>query len=107
MIEIAVEDEGCGIPDPLREKVFDKFFSASQEMTPGLLRPAGIGFGLAIARGIVDAHGGMIWVEAGPGGKGTRIVFTIPVGDEEPVLDPEGRANELEEIAYPTSNVDE
>jgi two-component system sensor histidine kinase KdpD len=39
--------------------------------------------GLAIARGIVEAHGGRIWIEAGPGGRGARVAFTVPVGEEE------------------------
>jgi two-component system sensor histidine kinase KdpD len=39
--------------------------------------------GLAIAKGIVEAHDGKIWIESGTGGKGTRVVFTLPVGDEE------------------------
>ena len=39
--------------------------------------------GLAIARGIIEAHGGRIWVENGVGGAGARVAFTIPVGDEE------------------------
>jgi len=84
MIEIAVEDEGCGIPEELRERVFDKFFRATYNMMADSNRPAGIGMGLTIARGIVEAHGGRIWIEDGPGGCGTRIAFTVPVGDEEP-----------------------
>jgi len=83
MIEIAVEDEGPGIPRHLRENVFDKFFSATETMREGLARPAGIGLGLAIARGIVSAHGGQIWVADSPNGKGARLIFTVPVGDEE------------------------
>ena len=39
--------------------------------------------GLAIAKGIVEAHDGKIWIESGTGGKGTRVVFTLPIGDEE------------------------
>jgi signal transduction histidine kinase len=42
--------------------------------------------GLAIAKGIVEAHDGTISIEAGRGGKGTRVVFTLPTGDDE-VLD--------------------
>jgi two-component system sensor histidine kinase KdpD len=83
MILMAVEDEGRGIPPELRERVFDKFFRATAEGAVSLGRPKGLGMGLAIARGIVDAHGGRIWVESGANGVGARVAFTIPVGDEE------------------------
>jgi K+-sensing histidine kinase KdpD len=83
MIMIAVEDEGRGIPAELRERVFDKFFRATSEGAASLGRPRGLGMGLAIARGIVEAHGGRIWVESGTGGVGARVAFTVPVGDEE------------------------
>jgi two-component system sensor histidine kinase KdpD len=69
----AVDDEGPGIPAELRGKVFDKFFHAGVQ--PGL------GMGLAIARGIVQAHGGKIWIEDGPERKGTCVQFTIPIHD--------------------------
>ncbi|MGH9754778.1 MAG: sensor histidine kinase [Blastocatellia bacterium] len=83
MILIAVEDEGRGIPAHLRERVFDKFFRATNEGAASLERPRGVGMGLAIARGIVEAHGGRIWVESGTGGVGARVAFTAPIGDEE------------------------
>lgn len=83
MILIAVEDEGRGIPAELRERVFDKFFRATSEGAMSLGRPKGLGMGLAIARGIVESHGGRIWVESGAGGKGTRVAFTTPIGDDE------------------------
>jgi len=83
MILIAVEDEGRGIPADLRERVFDKFFRATGEGAASLGRPKGLGMGLAIARGIVEAHGGRIWVESGTGPGGARVVFTTPIGDEE------------------------
>jgi len=82
MIMIAVEDEGRGIPAELRERVFDKFFRATAEGAASLGRPRGLGMGLAIARGIAEAHGGRIWVESGAGGVGARVAFTVPVGDE-------------------------
>ncbi len=83
MIMIAVEDEGPGIPAELRERVFDKFFRATGEGAASLGRPKGLGMGLAIARGLVEAHGGRIWVESGTGGVGARVAFTTPIGDEE------------------------
>ena len=69
----AVDDEGPGIPSELRGKVFEKFFRAGFQ--PGL------GMGLAIARGIVQAHGGKIWIEDGPERKGTSVQFMIPLDD--------------------------
>ncbi len=72
-IFFAVDDEGPGIPSELRGKVFEKFFRAGFQ--PGL------GMGLAIARGIVQAHGGKIWIEDGPEQKGTSVQFMIPLDD--------------------------
>lgn len=84
MIQIAVEDEGKGIPDALHERVFDKFFRATRDGdSPESRQPKGLGLGLAIARGIVEAHGGRIWIEKGRQGAGTRVTFTLPIGDEE------------------------
>ena len=88
MIRIAVEDEGRGISPDLRERVFDKFFRATRDGDAGGVHsPAGTGMGLAIARGIVEAHGGRIWVEGCTEGVGARVVFTLPIGDEEVVAD--------------------
>jgi K+-sensing histidine kinase KdpD len=83
MIKMAVEDSGEGIPVDLREGVFDKFFRATRDGDIRTNRPSGTGMGLAIAKGIVEAHQGKIWIESGSGGKGTRVVFTLPIGDEE------------------------
>src|SRR5205085_1242756 len=82
-MQVAIEDEGRGIPVALRERVFDKFFRATQDASSVTVNPTGTGMGLAIARGIVEAHGGRIWIEAGSDGRGARVVFTVPVGDEE------------------------
>ncbi len=85
MIEVAVEDEGRGVPPELRERVFDKFFRATSEGAAILGRPKGLGMGLAIARGIVEAHGGRIRIEGGADGRGARVSFTVPIGDEETI----------------------
>jgi K+-sensing histidine kinase KdpD len=82
LIEMAVEDRGAGIPADLRERVFDKFFRATRDGDVTTPAPAGTGMGLAIARGIIEAHDGKIWIESGRAG-GTRAVFTLPVGDED------------------------
>lgn len=85
-IRMVVEDQGPGISPDLRERVFDKFFRATRGDVAQ--QPAGTGMGLAIAKGIVEAHGGRIAIESGTGGKGTRVVFTLPIGDEDPAEEP-------------------
>jgi len=82
-VQVAVEDEGPGIPLNLRERVFERFFQAAAPGPSTQGRASGLGMGLAIARGIVDAHGGHIWIESATGGHGTRVIFTVPVGDDE------------------------
>lgn len=81
MIEIAVKDEGRGIPEEWREKVFDKFFRVENKIAD-LPKSKGTGLGLAIARGIVEAHNGKIRIEENENGKGAKFIFTVPIGDE-------------------------
>jgi K+-sensing histidine kinase KdpD len=83
MIKMSVEDRGVGIPVDLRERVFDKFFRATRDGDITSHQPSGTGMGLAIAKGIIEAHDGRIWIESGTGGVGTRVIFTLPIGDEE------------------------
>lgn len=74
-IEVTVEDTGAGLePDSLR-RMFDRFWRADPARTAS--RGGGAGLGLAIARGLVEAHGGRIWAENRPGG-GARVSFTLP-----------------------------
>ncbi len=86
-VNVSVEDEGPGIPVDLRERVFDRFFRTMQSSNAGLNQPAGTGMGLAIARGITEAHEGRIWVESTDDGRGARVVFTLPIGDDEQQTD--------------------
>ena len=83
LIKMSVEDQGAGIPTDLRARVFDKFFRATRNGDVSGHQPSGTGMGLAIAKGIVEAHDGRIWIESGAGGKGTRVVFTLPIGDDD------------------------
>ena len=80
-VKLTVEDEGPGIPVGLRERVFDKFFRASGIVDSSRNQPAGSGMGLAIAKGIVEAHGGRIWIEDASGERGTKVVVALPTGD--------------------------
>ena len=83
LIAMGVEDDGPGIPVDLRERVFDKFFRATRDGDVRNHQPTGTGMGLAIAKGIVEAHYGKIWIEPGREGKGTRVLFTLPIGDDD------------------------
>jgi PAS domain S-box-containing protein len=74
VVVFAVEDTGHGIPPEHLSHVFDRFWQARREGRTGL------GLGLAIARGIVDAHGGRIWVESDVGA-GSTFLFTLPVAN--------------------------
>jgi signal transduction histidine kinase len=71
-VRVAVEDTGPGIPAEHLENVFDRFWQARST------RRAGAGLGLAIARGVVEAHGGRIWATSQVG-RGTTFEFTLPV----------------------------
>jgi PAS domain S-box-containing protein len=67
-----VADNGCGISPESLPRVFDRFWQAKKGAR-------GAGLGLPIARGIIEAHGGRIWVESTPG-RGTIVFFTVPEG---------------------------
>jgi two-component system sensor histidine kinase VicK len=74
MILVSVADTGVGIPVDKLERVFDRFFQVDGSATR---RFSGAGLGLAIARRIVEAHGGRIWVES-EADKGSVFKFTVP-----------------------------
>jgi two-component system sensor histidine kinase KdpD len=76
-VELRVIDYGPGIPAPERERVFDQFY----RLKGGGRRPEGTGMGLAICRGIVQAHGGSLRVETTLGG-GATFVLTLPAVHE-------------------------
>src|SRR6185295_6418184 len=74
-LRIIVEDQGPGIPRSEADRIFDKFYRSSRHYAQ---RSDGTGMGLSIAKGIVEAHGGKIWVETVPTG-GASFGFSIPV----------------------------
>jgi len=77
-VRISVSDQGEGIPPDQRTKVFGKFYRRAQQAGS----PSGTGLGLYISKGLVEAHGGRIWVEERDGG-GARFTFTLPLPDLE------------------------
>lgn len=72
---IAVIDHGEGIPAPIREKIFQRFWRADNSRTR---ETGGSGLGLAIVSSIVDAHGGRVTVDETPGG-GATFTVTLPI----------------------------
>ena len=77
-IRISVKDKGIGIPESVKEKVFDRFFRTEETKAKNF---PGIGLGLYITAAIVRRHGGKIWVESEVG-KGSTFYFTLPLNPE-------------------------
>ena len=75
-LRIEVADNGIGIEADCLEKIFDKFFQVDSSYTRA---SGGIGMGLAIARELVAVHGGKIWAESQGPGKGSKVIFTLPL----------------------------
>jgi two-component system sensor histidine kinase KdpD len=80
---VEIRDRGPGIPKELMDRVFEKFYRLPREGAGG-----GAGLGLAICRGIVEAHGGRIWTENGEGG-GAVFRFGLPIDGPPPEPAPE------------------
>ncbi len=76
---MSVTDEGPGIAPEELDRIFDKFYRG--RLLHGE-QNGGTGMGLAIARGIIEAHGGRIWVESKPG-QGAAFIFALPVETRE------------------------
>lgn len=77
-VQVSVADRGSGIPREDLERIFDKFYRVI-----GRIREiSGSGVGLAVCRGLIEAHGGRIWAENRPGG-GTVFRFTLPLASTE------------------------
>jgi two-component system sensor kinase FixL len=66
---VSVQDNGPGVPESVRNKLFDRFFSTKRE---------GMGMGLAISRSLIEEHGGRIWMENAPEG-GAVFHFSLPL----------------------------
>jgi len=74
-IAVAISDTGMGIPAKELELIFEKFRRSDDQVASAI---EGTGLGLAIAREIVEYHGGRIWAESAPG-SGSVFTFTLPM----------------------------
>ncbi len=74
-IVIGVLDNGPGIPKTKQGDLFRKFYQVDKTLTR---KSGGTGLGLAISKGIIDSHGGKIWIES-EGNTGTCVYFTLPL----------------------------
>ena len=77
-VAISVSDAGPGVSPEVLSDLFRKRPAAGGDRGRG---EGGKGLGLSICQRLVEAHGGRIWAESGGDGRGTRVVFTIPVAD--------------------------
>ncbi len=74
-LQVSIADQGIGIPAEDLKRVFDRMYRFEQRLTPGV---KGAGLGLAICKGLVEAHSGRIWMESEKG-KGSTCFFTLPL----------------------------
>ena len=77
-VVVSVADRGPGIPAEEQRQIFEKYYRGKQ----GRGHLTGMGMGLTIARQVVEAHNGRMWVESQPG-EGATFSFTLPLAHEE------------------------
>jgi signal transduction histidine kinase len=88
-IEVAINDRGMGIPASEIPKLFERFHRTRQARLSGL---PGTGLGLFLCRGIVQGHGGRLWVESPGEGEGATFRFTLPRHPSPPQCCPTSRS---------------
>lgn len=76
-VSVAILDKGPGVPEDLRERIFERFYQADASRS----RDDGTGLGLAICKHIIEAHGGRIWAEGNSRGEGGHFLFTLLKAD--------------------------
>lgn len=74
-MKVSVSDDGIGIPARDLPRIFERFFQVEEHLTR---RHGGMGLGLAVAKSMVELHGGRIWAESGEG-RGSTITFLLPI----------------------------
>lgn len=82
-LRFIVRDEGPGIPEAEREKIFDMFYTAARGDRGG----PGTGLGLAICQGMIGAHGGRVLVDDGLNGRGASVILELPLSPQPEMED--------------------
>src|SRR5690606_32566567 len=101
---LTVWNPGEAIPEPDLERIFEKFEQARTDRTRQV---SGAGLGLSICRGIVEAHGGAIWAENGPGA-GVQFAAVLPLEPPPPdAVEPSTRAAADRPVALVVTDADE
>jgi signal transduction histidine kinase len=90
-VKLRVRDTGCGITAEAMKKIFEPFFSTKEDQHR-------TGLGLAIAKNIVDQHGGTIEVNSQPG-VGTEFIVTLPLLAPEPAVAQNGSISSQTQVA--------
>jgi signal transduction histidine kinase len=75
LVRLHVDDEGPGVPAEERERVFERFYRAGDELTRVSV---GVGLGLHLVKTVTEAMNGWVQVEPGPGGRGSRFTVVLP-----------------------------
>lgn len=89
-ITVSVTDTGVGIPEEKKPLLFSKY----GQLSGAIRKEGGTGLGLYISKGIIESHGGKIWVESKPGG-GTTVAFTLPIVTTIEEVKPEEKKPEI------------
>jgi PAS domain S-box-containing protein len=90
-LKISVIDQGRGIPEGEKDKIFDRFYRIEEKLKKD---PGGLGLGLSLCKALVEAHGGHIRVESEEG-KGSTFYFTIPLAKDKNARDINPPAKQL------------
>jgi signal transduction histidine kinase len=75
-VVVRVIDQGIGIPESERDRIFDRFHRADTRLSR---TTTGVGLGLYITRAAVEAHRGMIWADSAGPGRGSTFVIVLPL----------------------------
>ena len=98
-VVVTVFDNGPGVDDDVRERIFERFYQADVSRSGD----EGTGLGLAICKHIIEAHGGRIWAEGNSQGKGGHFLFTVLKADADIAEEPADANEDVPEWQLPES----